>query len=101
MANSGPNTNLSQFFFTFEACPWLDKKNTIFAKVTGPTIYNMNRLGQGEIGENDTPLHPQKIERVSVVNNPFPDIVVREREGEKDKEKEKEEKKKKKKKKKK
>mmetsp|Transcript_22785 Transcript_22785/g.37755 ORF Transcript_22785/g.37755 Transcript_22785/m.37755 type:complete len:502 (+) Transcript_22785:35-1540(+) len=77
MASSGPDTNRTQFFITLDRCEWLDKKHTIFGKVTGNSLYNVARFNECEIGLNDRPTYPPRIERVEVLLEPFDDIVPR------------------------
>lgn len=73
-----PNSNGSQFFVTMDRCDWLDKKHTIFGKVTGDSIYNLLHLGEVETDKNDRPLDPlPKILSAEVLWNPFDDIVPR------------------------
>ncbi|XP_054290025.1 spliceosome-associated protein CWC27 homolog [Macrosteles quadrilineatus] len=77
MANAGKDDNGSQFFFTLAPTPDLQNKHTIFAKVTGETVYNMIKLEDTMVDQDDRPLYPPKINGTEVLNNPFPDIVPR------------------------
>ena len=53
MANSGPNTNGSQFFITHVATPWLDGKHSVFGKVLDSQDV-VDAISQGDILETVT-----------------------------------------------
>ncbi|KAJ3295683.1 Peptidyl-prolyl isomerase cwc27 [Borealophlyctis nickersoniae] len=77
MANTGPDTNQSQFFFTLDRTDELNRKNTIFGKIVGDTIFNLLKISEMEVDEDERPLYPTKIQKVVIMSNPFEDIEPR------------------------
>ena len=65
MANSGPNTNGSQFFITEVATPWLDGRHTVFGEVVnGKDV--IDSIANVEKGPQDKPKTDVVLEKVSV-----------------------------------
>ncbi|KAI0080222.1 cyclophilin-like protein [Panus rudis PR-1116 ss-1] len=78
MANNGTkNSNDSQFFITLDRAEELHGKHTVFGRVVGDTLYNVLKIGELELDENERPIYPPKIKTIRIIENPFDDIVPR------------------------
>ncbi len=72
MANSGPNTNGSQFFITEAPQPDLDGHYTIFGQCDPHSVLLVASIARVERNGNDKPLSPVTINHVTIVRDGQP-----------------------------
>mmetsp|Transcript_19891 Transcript_19891/g.22135 ORF Transcript_19891/g.22135 Transcript_19891/m.22135 type:complete len:504 (-) Transcript_19891:86-1597(-) len=70
MANSGENTNKSQFYITFKSCKHLNRKHTIFGELVGG-MEVLNKMEAVITDVDDRPVKDITIVDTKVFVNPF------------------------------
>jgi len=67
MANSGPNTNGSQFFITEQASDSLDQHYTLFGQCDDASVAVVKTIARVQRDANDKPLTPVVLQKVTIV----------------------------------
>jgi len=67
MANSGPNTNGSQFFITEQAVESLNQHYTLFGQCDDPSVLVVKTIARVERDGQDKPLAPVILKKVTII----------------------------------
>lgn len=82
MANSGPNTNRSQFYITFSECSHLDDKHSVFGEAvlsdseTAATLDKIEQVGHGLDVTGNRPAKKIEIVETTVLVNPIREAIA-------------------------
>ncbi|KAG9010997.1 Peptidyl-prolyl cis-trans isomerase cyp10 [Tulasnella sp. JGI-2019a] len=71
MANSGPDTNKSQFFITYSKQAHLEGKYTIFGKVIDGADSTLDTMEKIPVSEKNRPLNDIKLLSITIHANPI------------------------------
>lgn len=76
MANSGPNTNGSQFFITEQSYDSLNQRYTLFGQCDDPSVEVVKAITRVPRDSNDKPLTPVVLKKVIIVpeGQPLPPL---------------------------
>jgi peptidyl-prolyl cis-trans isomerase A (cyclophilin A) len=76
MANSGPNTNGSQFFITEVPTPHLNQRHTIFGQCDASSLDVVKAIARVEQDSQNKPLTPVVLKKVTIVHEgqPLPPV---------------------------
>jgi peptidyl-prolyl cis-trans isomerase A (cyclophilin A) len=72
MANSGPNTNSSQFFITELPYDSLDQHYTIFGQCSEPSVQVVKAITHVQTDRRDRPITPVALKKVTIVREGQP-----------------------------
>ena len=72
MANSGPNTNGSQFFITEVPVPHLNHHHTIFGQCDEASVNVVKTIARVQANRDDKPLVPVVLKKVTIVQEGQP-----------------------------
>jgi peptidyl-prolyl cis-trans isomerase A (cyclophilin A) len=78
MANSGPNSNGSQFFITEAAYETLNQHYTLFGQCDDSSVAVVKTIARVQRDADDKPLTPVKLEKVTIVpeGRPMPPLPL-------------------------
>ena len=82
MANSGPNSNRSQFYITFGESAHLDNKHSVYGEIVEgssesfATLQKIEQIGYGNDTVRNRPAKKVSIQETIVLENPFRDAIA-------------------------